>query len=278
MGHELNGRTSEMTRRSLLAVALATAVSPSWAQEGAAPVPFFLSDYQLPFVEVFIGQRRALALIDSGSVRGVQISERLATKISLDLSDSGATTRRYAGSRASLRGRLEAISIGPWTFASQDVDVSPGDIEQISRQVKTDFDAILGWPLLSARGFTLDYRDRTLTLEAAETTIEPRLAVELAPAILPVTRLRIGECEAAALIDTGAPMCNLDVSLAGGAAAGTIVGRPTRIGAAELELEYRVKDLAAIRETLGCAAVLGNNLLARYRLRFARGASILQLT
>jgi hypothetical protein len=45
----------------------------------------------------------------------------------------------------------------------------------------------------------------------------------------------------------------------------------------KLALEFRVKDLAAIKQSLGCSGVIGNNLLDRYEVYFDTAKRIVHL-
>ncbi len=70
----------------------------------------------------------------------------------------------------------------------------------------------------------------------------------------------IGPQEASFLFDTGAPISNLDIGVAG-APEGENVVKEVVLGRSRVALEFRVKDLSVIRRSLGCIGVLGNNLL-----------------
>ena len=65
------------------------------------------------------------------------------------------------------------------------------------------------------------------------------------------------------LLDTSAPMCNLDAAFAQ-ATAGQILSRKLLLGSKPVMVEWRVKDLSVTRQALGTTGTLGNNLLSRY--------------
>jgi len=67
------------------------------------------------------------------------------------------------------------------------------------------------------------------------------------------------------LFDTGAPMCNLDPGVAK-ASIGERAQREVMIEENKFALEFRIKDLSAIKQSLGCSGVIGNNFLDRYEV------------
>jgi hypothetical protein len=69
------------------------------------------------------------------------------------------------------------------------------------------------------------------------------------------------------LFDTGAPICTMDSGLAGENSAGRITKSVT-IGNNTFSVDWKVKDLSAVRKSLGCFGVLGNNLLKTYAVYF----------
>ena len=89
---------------------------------------------------------------------------------------------------------------------------------------------------------------------------------------LPVAAVKVGEEDIPALIDTGAPTCNLDIGIID-APAGALVARSLAFDGRVATAQFRVKDLAPIRRALGCRAVLGHNFLNGRRLRYIRDAS-----
>lgn len=262
-----------MRRRLFLAGLASTTAAPAVGHEASA---IKLSDYGLPFVPADVAGRPAVALIDTGSARTVQLSTTLADAAGVLLDDAAPTTQRYSGARPARRGRLAGLSVAGETFRDLSVDVSAGDIEQISAQVRTPFDVILGWPFLKAAGFALDFPRRRFAL-AGSASAPARFMLPLVRQDLPVVAGLLADEEARFLVDTGAPMSNLDIAAAGSAALNAVVSRPVAIGGLVRDLAFRVKDLTALRDGAGCQAVIGNNLLGGHELRATPGATVLEL-
>jgi hypothetical protein len=234
-----------------------------------AQIALTFSDYNLIFAPVEVNGRAATALVDTGSVRGVQLSQALQRDIDLRADERAGTNQRYdGGGRAVFAGLADSFALGTFRAENQPVQVIPGDIEQISREVGTPFDVILGWPLLARFDFALDYRARTLQLDAAPDANAWRIPLE-AGKNLPVVSAKLGGTPALLLVDTGAPMSNLDISATQGTA-NSLVTQPLELAGRSQPLAFRVKDLTPIRRGLGCTAVLGNNFFAGRTLAYIR--------
>ena len=253
--------------------------------DGAAPVyqaPLDLSDYNLLFTRVKINGQEARALIDSGSFRAVQLSSTLAQSLKLALTKTGKASRRYEGKEIyPTSGRIESLAIGDYERRDVEVDVIEGDVENIAAQVGTKFDVILGWGFISQFHILLDYKrlsmrfgERPLAVGAGATSLKYSV-VNGAPIVRGL--ISPSNEEVGLLFDTGAPMCNLDLDLAS-APKGAKVSREVTLAERRFTLEFRAKDLTAIRKPLGCVGVIGNNLLRQYSVYFDPDAKVIQLS
>jgi hypothetical protein len=251
-----------LTRRDIvLGVASACALSP--VSGSAASIT--RSSYNLLFCPVDVGGQPALALLDSGSSHALQMTPALATTLAIALQDSPQASQRYAGGRRPQRsGRVQHITIAGARFDGVDVDVIEGDIQNISRQVNTDFDAILGWPLLSSRAFGLNYSTPALEFVAAD-----KSGITLActdSARVPIVPVWIAGQVRMALLDTGAPKSKVDASIGDPAKLGQSLPLAVRLGEQEEQHLFQVRDLGALARGTGAAAVLGNDLLSRFEI------------
>ena len=200
-----------MKRRDFVlgSAACITATRAAVAQSDGA-IALTVADYGLIFAPIQVNGRAASALVDTGSVRAVQLAERLRQAIALKADERAGTNQRYDGARAVFAGVADEFALGPYRAAAQPVQVVPG--------------------------------------------------------------VKVGEDDTPALIDTGAPTCNLDLGIID-APAGALVARSLAFDGRVATAQFRVKDLAPIRRALGCRAVLGHNFLNGRRLRYIRDAS-----
>jgi hypothetical protein len=258
-----------MDRREFVAAALAACALGAAGK--ARAVPLTVTRYGLPFMPVTVGGIDTLALVDTGGGRGVQVSQALAGRLGLTGVENGDISRRLDGSQRRVATAIvPSFAAGGRRSADQEVSILEGDIERIAGQVGTAFDVILGWPFLKGAPFTIDYRGSDMAMPAAAPAGAPALVVPLQlGARAPLASATIDGIARTVLIDTGAPMSNLDPSLAGSAALNDVVSKPVSMGGgAAIDLPFRVKNLAAIRQGLGAEAVIGHNLLSRYRVHY----------
>lgn len=213
-----------------------------------------------------------MALVDTGSVRGLQISARLQQALAIKAETRTGTNQRYeGGGRAVFSGVADEFVLGPYRGVAEPVEIVAGDIEAIATQVRTPFDAILGWPLLSRFDFAIDYRARRMRLDTdgpPPTGAVWRLPLVVGKA-LPVVEGMIDGRSVALLVDTGAPMSNLDISAAT-EPPGAQVTRTLDLSGRTQPHRFRIKDLTPIRRSLGCTAVLGHNFFDGTQVRYRR--------
>ncbi len=245
----------------LLAAALLLPAISSAAEPSSTPLQ--LSPPNLIFTRVSIDGRDVLALIDSGSFRAVQLSSTLARDLGLALTGTMRIATRHDGKPLFLKsGRVNRLAIGRYEKRNVEVDVIEGDIENIARQVGTAFEAILGWGFLSQYHTVLDLKNLSMQLSDTPLPVGPytfRMSYIVASGV-PVIKGAIGTQDARFLFDTGAPVSNLDLGVAG-APEGEKVLKEVFLGHSRVALEFRVKNLSVVRKSLGCVGVLGNNLL-----------------
>lgn len=265
------------SRRMLFAaagLALARAARPDQLEPALAPpaptvrqVDIEISAYPLVFAQVRVNGRQVRALIDTGSSSPVRLSTRLAQQLTLVLTpDPGSTVQGLDGRRLAVqRGTVEALTIGDSVHRNMAIEVAADRVESIAAQVGTTFDVILGWGFLSRHNFMLDYRKRVLHF--SDSPLQPRgngVAFDYSVVNrLPVIVARWSDQEVKLLLDTGAPMCNIDAEFAQ-TPAGQIVSMEVLLGTVRLPLQWRSKDLSVTRRALGVVGTLGNNLLGQY--------------
>jgi len=268
----LNWPTAILASLAMLGNSLAQPVTVVATAAVTYSIAVQLSEYGLVFVEVLVNGEPARALVDTGSSAAVRVSERMAQRLRLDLKvDPASSVTGLDGRRLALqRGRLETLTVGDLALRQVEVEVAARRIEDISAQVGTAFDVVLGWGFLSRYHFALDYPKRQLRFSADPL---PPSAQGLAIPYFTMNRVPVVNAGIAGiagqsvqlLVDTGAPMCNIDAAFAN-TAIGQIVSRELVLDGKPQPVEWRVKDLAVTRNALGTVATLGNNLLGRHTL------------
>lgn len=262
------------SRRGFLAATSVVAALPFGLAEAATPIT--LTSYPLPFVSIGIGGASLVALLDTGSVRGAQLTAAKATELGIALSDTGQTTQRYQNSGIPIRtGRVD-LTLDGRQLQQEQIFVAEGDIERIAAQVQHPFEAIIGWPLLAREGFSADFQALQFSIGAPAASTGG-LSLDDSHRI-PLTTGRLGDADITLLVDTGAPSCTLDVSLAPDSAPGAVVTRSLSLGERTQELEFRIRDLSAMSRGTGAKAVLGLNAMRGKRLAFDPASRALTLS
>jgi hypothetical protein len=125
----------------------------------------------------------------------------------------------------------------------------------------------------------LDYKRLSLQF-SAQPLAAGTSALSLKYAVVngvPVVRGVSGNEEASFLFDTGAPMCNLDLAAAN-APKGAKVVKEVTLAERRIPLVFRAKDLAVIKQSLGCVGVIGNNFLSQYAVYFDPSGQVIHLS
>ncbi len=241
------------------------AATPAPATATVHQLPIEVSSYPLVFVQVRVNGKEVRALLDTGSSAAVRLSTRLAQDLQLVLvADAKATVQGLDGRRLAVQsGTLDTFSLGDARDKDVAVEVAGDRVESVSAQVGTPFDVMLGWGFLARYNFILDYRKRELRFSEGALPPPSSQGAAIHYSIanrLPVVTARIAGQDIKLLLDTGAPMCNLDAAFAQ-APPGRIVSRELVLGGKPLAVEWRAKDLSVTRQALGTSGTLGNNLL-----------------
>src|SRR5262245_38010118 len=130
-----------------------------------------ISRYNLLFARASVAGSPVLALIDTGAGKGIQISSTLARELKVELKPTGGTIRRHGGKEFPLlAGRVDRLTLGDFAQTDVTVNVIEDDMEDIARQVGTEFSVVVGWELLSRFHTVIDYGKRTMewTAEAPD--------------------------------------------------------------------------------------------------------------
>jgi gag-polyprotein putative aspartyl protease len=239
-----------------------------------------LSPYNLIFTKIKLGGFETVALIDSGAYYAAEISPGLARNLGITLSENQTDTFRGHDGKILYpkSGYLNSMFIGTYEVKHVKVKVVEGHIERIAGQVNTDFDVILGWGILSQSYLVIDYKRLSLMFSDGPIDLgKGQISMEYSVINrAPVVRGTLSEGEAQFLLDTGAPICSIDTNYAE-VPAGKVVTKQLLLADSKFSLEWRVKDLSVIKNSMDCAGVIGNNLLKSYAVYFDPKNKIIKL-
>jgi hypothetical protein len=250
------------------AAVLMGAVLPTQQSPAPAGQPFILSNAGLIFVEASVNGTTVQALVDTGSFKSVQLSASLADRLHLATSESDTSAVRYeGGAQRTLTTRVDAFAVGPLRATALDAVVVPGDVERIASQVGTPFDAILGWAFTSRQPMTIDFAADQIHWDAPAPAGAPAFLwpYEVKNGV-PLVHGAVREQPVLWLLDTGAPICNVDPAVLDGQVgdrvevAAALAGQPVVVPA-------RIKSLGPLRSSTGAGGVIGTNFLRTFVVR-----------
>ena len=222
-----------------------------------------LSSFNLLFAKVTINDRPMLALVDFGSPHSIEISSSMALRLGV-----------------AQNGKIRTFGMGDFEAKNVTVQVTRDHIEKIAARVNTSFDVIVGWGFFSKFDVLLDYKNSFL--QFSNTPFECngckyRFGYAVQKGVPVIEGVHIDTMKTNFLLDTGAPMSNIDVSIARFELPGATVSKVIKINHLSFEPIFRVMDLDIIKQSAGCKGILGNNFLADYTVCFNRAQKTISL-
>ncbi len=234
-------------------------------------IPFKISDYGLIFTEVSINGEMVNAMIDFGQPHLLMLSSSLIKKQGIKAEKSDKVGYNIDGEELPFyEGTANQLQVQGLSLSSVDFTSSPNEMESVSAQIGTRFDAALGWGFFSQYFFTLNYSKTEITLTEKAAPIAGSFTVPYDKAgSYMMLKVGLDEQEGQLIIDTGAPVSTLhDGFIKGKTPVDNAWGQPslllnTQIGTEKLELAFELRDLSVL-ESLKVVGILGGDLLQQY--------------
>jgi len=128
-------------------------------------ITFEKSDYGLIFTTILINNRKVKAMIDFGDQHVLQLSSTLASELGVKTEKAGYQVSDVYGNTWDVkRGTVNKLVVGSLTESDVAFTSQEGEIEAVSRQIGTEFHAVLGWGYFSRYFTEIDYSNSTFTL------------------------------------------------------------------------------------------------------------------
>jgi len=234
-------------------------------------IPFEISDYGLIFTDVVINGEKVKAMIDFGQPHLLMISSSLVEKQGITTTKSDKVGYDINGNEmVFLEGTTNELRIQDLSIKSVAFSTSPNEMESVSEQIGTRFDAALGWGFFSKYFFTMDYSGEEITLFTAPQQLEGSFEVPYAKnGSYMMLNTQLGKKPAKLIIDTGAPASTLHDDFSKevvpiknkyGQPAQTL---KTTIGPKTVDIEFELRDLSVL-EPLKVVGIIGGDLLQHY--------------
>ncbi len=126
----------------------------------------------LIFTDIQINGEPLRALIDFGDPHVLMLSYSIAMEKELDLTKTTEKAHYINGKSYDLYdGHVEKLKVGKWEMENVSFACSPGEIEDINKNISIHFDAVLGWSYFSQFNVTIDYHQSELCLSKANLNV-----------------------------------------------------------------------------------------------------------
>ena len=234
-------------------------------------IPFEVSDYGLIFTDVIVNGEKVKAMIDFGQPHLLMLSSSLVAKHQIETVKSDKGGYDIDGNKmAFYEGKVNELLIQGLSIKSVGFSSSPNEMESVSEQIGTRFDAAIGWGFFSQYFFTLNYSGREITLHSEAQKLEDSFQVDYDKnGSYMMLNTQLGKKEAKMIIDTGAPVSTLhDQFITDKEPEKNAWGQPshqlkTKIGKEKLDIEYELRDLSVLKP-LKVVGIIGGDLLKEY--------------
>ncbi len=226
-------------------------------------VNFEVSPYGLIFTKLKVKDETVNAMIDFGDPNILQFSSKFVTKHSIPVKKIQAKMYDIRGNEYDINfGTIENVSVGKEALPKTPFSSSPGEMESVSKQINTEFNAVVGWGYFSKYFIQLDYNQRKFYLNKTQSPIakfkaQTPLMEDVDYLIIPVS---FKGHEVKAVIDTGSPVTVVDPSIAKYSSPGQST---FNIGSVKFEDKFYTEDLS-ILEDMGIKMIIGGTFLQKH--------------
>lgn len=259
-------------RRITLLILLITTTTIQAQEKNIIPIE--ISEYGLLFTEVVVNGEKVKAMIDFGDPHVIMLSGSLVKKQKLKTTTSDRVGYNMNGEELKFfEGSAEQVEVNGLKLSDVDFTSSPGEMEGVSEQIGTRFDAALGWGFFSRYTFTLDYSKAQILLEkGAQVRSGEGFVMDYDKSGNYMTlKADFGEKQGNLIIDTGSPVTYLHSKFLDQPATGkNEYGQDyqqieTLFGETRLTLNYEMRDLS-ILANINAVGIIGGDILKKYQI------------
>lgn len=251
----------------LLYLLLATlaAVNAAYAADEPITLKFEISPYGLIFTAIEVNGEPLLAMVDIGDQQRLQVAFSTAEALAIPLEKAGFKAGDINGKQWDVyQGTLNTLELGEQVFSDVRFSSSRGDIEDVAKQISTDFEAVIGWGFLQDYIVEFDYSNKLIRMyEQLPQGLLPTMTLayedQYGPLILEV--MLEGKVQRV-MLDTGASVSVFDPQL-------VKFGKDNEVSfnlsGEAITLTGYEQDLAVLAD-LEVVGILGSDLLHLYKV------------
>lgn len=178
-------------------------------------IKFEISDYNLLFTEVEIGDKVYTALIDFGDFAEFQISTKLIAELGLRTKESDILMSDINGEQYALeKGIIKKLKIGGKIEEDVTFYSANNEIDAVSQEVGTNFQVVVGFGYFKSKDFKLNFVTKNidfLNSRGSETNFTFPINTNLDHLIGKFSTITNESVDL--LFDTGTPISRIDTNL-----------------------------------------------------------------
>jgi len=227
------------------------------------PIDFEKSPYGLIFTTVKVNGTDVKAMIDFGDPNILQLSSRFVEREGISVAPSNAIAQDMYGNTFEInQGIAEEVRVGDWKKNDIQFSSSPGEMESVSEQINTQFDAVVGWGYFSQFYIEMDYKQNKFLLHKKK----PTLGAVYASTVFNKSSnylsfpVEVQSEKVNLIIDTGSPTSILDSTFYHSS---ELKEFSLQFGNQTLPLDFELIDFPMLKQ-LDAVGIIGGDFLENY--------------
>ena len=238
-------------------------VSESTTEE--ISITFERSEYGLIFTDIVVQDEKVKAMIDFGDPHKLQLSSTVIEKLGLETEPAGYKVADLFGNSWEVdQGIAEYVMIGDHRMQDMKFTSQSGEMETVSEQIETTFNAVVGWGFFKDYFTEIDYANSEFRL--TETADASRGELFSIPFSAETGQLIIegvlNTNPVKFIIDTGSPVSVIDPSVKKFTDSEEIT---LTLGDQEVKVNVYQQDLSVLSD-LDVVGILGGNFLEMWKI------------
>lgn len=261
--------------RIIVIIAIGTLASCSTNKKVAKEKPtntvntikFEVSPYGLLFTQLEIDGESVKSMIDFGDPNILQISSTFVKKKNLQVKETNMEARDINGNSFKVnQGTLNEVKIGNASEKNILFSSSPNEMESVSKQIGTIFNAVVGWGYFKQHFVTVNYSKKEFLLRKNTPSISNPKSTVMYPEnssylIIPIV---INGVNTKAIIDTGSPVSVIDAKFQSSLEKDV---NGMNVGELEVQEQFHAQDLSMLSAIdKNAKVILGGTFLEKYQV------------
>lgn len=252
----------------------------AFCQEKTISIPIEKSKYGMIFTTMNVNGKNVNTIIDFGDPNRFQLSDTLVKQLHISVKKTQKTAMMVTGEKYIVEeGIIDSLKVGETTFRNEIFSSSPNEMKNVSEEIKTEFNAVIGWGFFKNYYITLNYPKNEIVISSEKQT---KKEIYFSGTINTISSYlilqgKINGIKTNLILDTGAPVSVIDsvfyftnkIS-----ATDTTVKHlddtlnmkiiPTTFTDREAKIPYLLYDLRAI--SMLATGVIGANVFSNYKI------------